>query len=319
MKQYFLIGIKGKGMQALAKYLSMEGNKVEGYDDNKEKDSVYLELEKYGIIIYENYNINNLSDKEIIVAPAIPKEKLKEVPNFKYYNEFIADITKNNNTICVAGSFGKTTTSTFLFQILNSITGCNCIIGDGTGFNNKKNDILVLESCEFRKHFLSYQATDVIITNIGLEHTDCYKDFNEIAETFIEFSNKCLGKKIIYGDIEDIDYNKFKGNVYTYGFNNDNDTIIRKTNYIDNTTYILLEYNKTEYSFEIPLRLAKHQILDLVATITYCFSKSYSKEQIKKGLANISLPKYRYVEEKINGIDTISDFCGHYAGIKSNL
>ena len=138
MKEYFLIGIKGKGMQALAKYLTLQGNIVEGYDDNLNKDNIYIELKNFGINIWDSFNTNDLLNKEVIVTSAIPLSQLKSIPNFKYYNDYISNITKSNNTICVAGSFGKTTTSTFLFQILNSIIGSNCIIGDGTAFSIKR-------------------------------------------------------------------------------------------------------------------------------------------------------------------------------------
>lgn len=319
MKKYFLIGIKGKGMQALAKYLSMQGNKVEGYDVSLEQDSIYSELEKIGIKIYDNYEICNSDDYEIIVTPAIPADKLQKINHYKYYNDFIAEITKNNNTICVAGSFGKTTTSTFLFQILNNIIGCNCIIGDGTGFYNRKNDMLVLESCEFKRHFLDYNPNDVIITNIGLEHTDCYKDLDEIITTFVNFSNKSSHDIIVYGDMDNIDYSIFKKKIYKYGFLRNNDVVIKNYNYLDNTTNIVLLYKGKECTFKVPIILLKHQILDLVACITFCLLKSYNVTQMENSLQCISLPKYRIVRENINGIDVIWDYCGHYAGIKNNI
>ena len=202
---------------------------------------------------------------------------------------------------------------------MNSVIGCNCIIGDGTGFYNEGNKVLVLESCEFRKHFLDHNAEDVIITNIGLEHLDCYKSFEDIVETFLLFANKCKGNKIIYGDIKDVDYSNFLGNVFRYGFRDDNDIIIRNFDYGDNSTKISLFYNKRNYLFEIPLKLAKHQILDLVACISYCFIKSYDFNQIVNGLQKIELPKNRFVVEKIDGVDIISDACVHYAGIVANL
>lgn len=306
-------------MQALAKYLILGENKVEGYDDNKKKDSIYTELKELGIKIYNKFNSEYLVNKEVIVTPAISLDKLKKISNFKYYNEFISDITKSNDTICVCGSFGKTTTSTFLFKILNNITGCNCIIGDGTGFYSEKNKTLVLESCEFRKHFLSYNAKDIIITNIGFEHMDCYKNFDEIVKTFLDFANSCEGNKIIYGDIKNIDYSKFVGNVFKYGFNENNNIIIKNFSYRNNRTNISLFYNNNNYFFKIPIRLAKHQILDLVACISYCLIKLYDFNQIANGLQKIELPKNRFVVEKIDGVDIISDACVHYAGITANL
>ena len=78
MKNYFLIGIKGKGMQALAKYLILEKSKVEGYDDNKKADAVYTELKELGIKIYNKLSSKDLLNKEVIVTPAISSDRLKK-------------------------------------------------------------------------------------------------------------------------------------------------------------------------------------------------------------------------------------------------
>jgi UDP-N-acetylmuramate--alanine ligase len=116
-----------------------------------------------------------------------------------------------------------------------------------------------------------------------------------------------------------VDYGKFEGNVFKYGFNENNNIIIKDFNYINDMTNITLFYNGHNYFFKIPIKLARHQILDLVACISYCFVKLYNYNQILNGLQKIELPRHRFVVEKIDGVDIISDACVHYAGIVANL
>ena len=320
---YFLIGIKGKGMLSLAKFLFDMGVKVEGYDDNCEKDDVYFELQATGINIYENLSNELLKDKFIIVSSAVNIEclldKYGSIADFKYYYEFVADLTKKMNTISVCGSFGKTTTSVFLAQILNELVGCNYIVGDGSGYYNDNNKLFVLESCEYKKHFLNYQPSDLIITNIGSEHLDCYTDFDDIVDTFLKFSNNCLGKKVIFGDLLFLDYSKFEGDVTFYGYDLDNDVVIEKVVNNDIETIVVLDYFGKKIRFSVPLRLGKHQVLDLVGAIVMASLQSCDINRIISVVSNVRLPEHRFVQKKIDGIDVICDYCGHYAGIESNI
>lgn len=323
MKTYFLIGIKGKGMMALAKYLSNTGVKVEGYDGNIQKDDTYLELETLGIKIYDELNNDILDNKNLIITPAVNVEDLKKqnlnIEKFKYYHEFIADLTVTNRTISVCGSFGKTTTTLFLAQILNEIKGCNYIVGDGSGYYNHNNNLLILESCEYQKHFLNYKPKDIIITNIGLEHLDCYNDLDDIINTFSMFSNTCSGKKVIYGDIDNIDYQKFKGEIILYGYHLCNDVIITKNQVVNNKTEISLDFFGQNIHFEIPIILVQHQVLDLIAAITMAYLQNCSIDQIIQVIPKLTLPKHRFIHKKINDVEVICDYCGHYAGIENNI
>ena len=142
--KYYLIGIKGAGMSALALLLDDLGYKVVGYDDAKDHRFTEDNLLERNIKIYTEPNVFELDEETVIVrSPAIrdthPEMQRALNLNLKdyQYQEMLGRLTKMFDTIGVAGCHGKTTTSSMLVHVLDSIKGCNYIIGDGHGHANK--------------------------------------------------------------------------------------------------------------------------------------------------------------------------------------
>ena len=194
--KYYCIGIKGSGMATLAEILFDLGHEVSGYDDYKEHKFTQEGLDKRGIKIY--YDSTHDIPKDTIVtyskAFSANHPEIKRVKSLGLkiiaYNELLGKLSSEFKTIGVSGTHGKTTTSTMISHVLGETKGCNYFIGDGSGFADRKNDLFTLESCEFNRHFLAYHPYYAIVTNIELEHTECYKDIDEIIKTFEEFANK---------------------------------------------------------------------------------------------------------------------------------
>ena len=193
--KYYCIGIKGSGMATLACLLHDLGNNVSGYDDVKDYKFTQEGLDKRNISIY--YDGNHEIDKDTIVTYSRAfSDSHKEIVRMKKlgltikpYNEIIGELTDKFETISVSGTHGKTTTSSLITHVVNSIYGCNYFIGDGSGHADPKNKYFVIESDEFNRHFLAYHPTYSIITNIELEHTECYKDIDDIINTFEKFAS----------------------------------------------------------------------------------------------------------------------------------
>ena len=162
--KYYCIGIKGSGMATLAEILFDLGNDVSGYDDYKEYKFTQEGIDKRGIKIY--YDTNHDIDKDTIVtyskAFSMDHPEIKRVKQLGLkiieYNELLGHLSAEFKTIRVSGTHGKTTTSTMISTVLKQTKGCNYFIGDGTGFADDKNKLFVLESCEYKKHFLSFLA-----------------------------------------------------------------------------------------------------------------------------------------------------------------
>ena len=209
---YYFIGIKGSGMSSLACIMHDLGYTVMGSD---KPDHFFTEeqLLERNIKIFE-FNENNIKEGMIIVqgnAFTIENVEVKRANDLHLkiytYQEMIAKITDDTKLIAISGCHGKTSTTT-MFKNVFAPFGINYLIGDGTGFANKDNNYFALEACEYKRHFLSYNPYYAIITNIELDHTDYYKDLDDVIDAFNEFANKARNTVIMCGD--DINTKKIK-------------------------------------------------------------------------------------------------------------
>ena len=203
MKTYYFLGIGGIGMSAIARYLNDLGNKIYGYD--RTLSELTNELEKEGMIITYEDNISTIPKNIdlVIYTPAIPKDN-------RIYNHFVGigykmlkrsqvlgEITKNMKCIAIAGSHGKTTSSTMIAHILhNSSVGCSAFLGGiSKNFNsnyviNKNSDYVVVEADEYDRSFLQLTPTISAVTALDADHLDIYGDFLTMQESFLEFTSK---------------------------------------------------------------------------------------------------------------------------------
>ena len=149
-----------------------------------------------------------------------------------WYNEYLGKLLHDYNAICVAGCHGKSTTTGLLAHILEAYEPTAYLIGDGHGHmpNDAKN--FVLESCEFKRHFLAYHPDYALITNIELDHVDYYKDLDDYISAFQSFANQIRKKAIIFGDDPYLKHLNYPVDVVTYGLEEGND--YRGVNLVEN-------------------------------------------------------------------------------------
>ena len=202
-KTYYLVGIGGIGMSAIARYLKEEGNNVFGYD--RGCTALTKELEQEGVeIVYEDNSshIATLNVDEVIYTPAIPSDSailryVKEmgIPLFKR-SEALGRITRGKKTIAVAGTHGKTTTAGLTAHILkNSRIGCSAFLGGisnnySTNFLvNHNSDYVVVEADEYDRSFLRLSPFFSLITSIAEDHLDIYGNLDNLEQAFIQFAN----------------------------------------------------------------------------------------------------------------------------------
>lgn len=202
-RTYYLVGIGGIGMSAIARYLKEEGNNVFGYD--RVCTVLTKELEQEGVeIVYEDdsSHIATLNVDEVIYTPAIPSNSailryVKEmgIPLFKR-SEALGRITRGKKTIAVAGTHGKTTTAGLTAHILkNSRIGCSAFLGGisnnySTNFLiNHNSDYVVVEADEYDRSFLRLSPFFSLITSIAEDHLDIYGNLDNLEQAFIQFAN----------------------------------------------------------------------------------------------------------------------------------
>ena len=320
--RYYLIGIKGSGMSTLANLLYDLGNSVVGYDDAIGYKFTMEGLEKRGIKIYHDNVYPTLPEDTIVTYTAAINETHHEVARIKSlgykivtYKELMGQITRKFETTCVCGTHGKTTTSLMISSILNKWVGCSQFVGDGTGFGNPKSNLLVMESCEYNKHFLSYFPYNTVITNIELDHTETYPTIDDMILAFQEFVNKTKNQVIICGD----DENSRKLNVSNplyYGFNLDNDLVIKNKSVKDNKTVFDIYYHDVFFDHYEVNMFGNHLILDCSASIMLAILYDVDKKIIKEVLENFVFAKRRFNETIIGDNVIIDDYAHHPTEIR---
>ncbi len=236
MKNVYLIGVGGIGMSALARYYKNQGSNVAGYD--KTPSALTKELESEGIDIHYNDDIALIppifkKDKRstlVIYTPAIPADLME----FIYFKEMgfriikrslaLGVISRKKRTLAVAGTHGKTTTSTLLAHIFtHSGKGCNAFLGGisknyHTNLLLSKNNLLIAEADEFDRSFLQLYPQTAVITSADADHLDIYQNHKNIKDAFEAFASQVTETLVIKLGI-DLDTAKMTfHNIFRYSY-----------------------------------------------------------------------------------------------------
>lgn len=324
--KYYLAGIKGAGMSALALLLNDLGYEVVGYDDASEHRFTEDKLLERGIKIYTGPNDVMDSDTIVVRSSALRLESHPEMIKatdmglrIYEYHEMLGKLTKKFETVCIAGCHGKTTTTAMLSHVINNISGCSYIIGDGRGYGNKESKRLILESCEYRRHFLAYEPEYVIITNIELDHTDYFDGIDDVISAYQEFANKANKMAIVCGDdpyTHSLDVVK---PIYYYGIEDDNDIQARNIEYRnDGTSFDVFIEDEYYGHFDLPL-FGKHMLLNALAAIGVCYYERLEAKEVTKQLKTFKGAERRFKETFIGDNVLIDDYAHHPTEVKVTI
>lgn len=323
--KYYLIGIKGAGMSALALLLSDLGYEVIGYDDAKEHRFTEDKLVERGIKIYSEEN--DAMDKDTIVVRSTAifadhreLKKAEELGIDVYeYHEMLGKLTDKLDSVCVSGCHGKTTTTAMLSHIFLDVDNCNYIIGDGRGHGTLDSKKFVLESCEYKRHFLAYNPEYVIITNIDLDHTDYFSGIDDVILAYQEFANKATKMAIVCGDDPYTHSLEVNRPIYYYGVEDDNDIQARNIEYRnDGTSFDVFIEDEYYGHFDLPL-FGKHMLLNALATIGVCFYERMDAKEIAKSLKTFKGAERRFKETFIGDNVLIDDYAHHPAEVRVTI
>lgn len=322
--KYHFIGIKGSGMSALAQIMFDLGNYVQGSDVNHHLFT-QNRLEEKGIKLLP-FDENNIeSDMIIVVGNAFGEDNIElkrarqlNLKVYKYF-ELLGELINKYNSLSVCGCHGKTTVTAMLSHVLNNTIGTNYLIGDGTGYANKENNIFIMEACEYKRVFLNYYPDYIIITNIELDHVDYYKDLDDVLSAFKEFSKHAKKGIIACGDDSNIRSLNIDSHILYYGFNDNNDFIAKNLNLNSNGSSFDVYYkDKLLDRFDIHL-YGKHMILNSLSIIAFCYLHNIDLNDIKKYLNTFKGAKRRFTENAIGNIVTIDDYAHHPTEVKVTI
>lgn len=324
--KYYLAGIKGTGMSALALILDDLGFEVIGYDDALEHRFTEDKLIERGIKIYTDENDAMDKDTIVVYSPALKPDKHRELIKATNlgikvyeYQEMLGKLTKTFDTICISGCHGKTTTTSMLSHIYMDLSNCSYLIGDGRGHGTKESKKFILESCEYRRHFLAYDPEYVIITNIDLDHTDYYKGIDDMISAYQEFANKADKMVIACGDDQYTHTLEVNPSIYYYGLDSDNDIQARNVEYSnDGTVFDVFIEDEYYGHFDLPL-FGKHMLLNALAVIAVCHYERMSAKEVANSLKTFKGAERRFKEEFIGNNVIIDDYAHHPAEVKVTI
>jgi UDP-N-acetylmuramate--alanine ligase len=329
-KKVHFIGIGGAGMFPIVQILIQKGYSVTGSDSN-ESDIVRSE-KKLGIKVFmsqKEENIKNIKPDLIIYTAAILKDneellaaKRSNIPTIER-NDFLAYFTKKHkNCICVAGTHGKTTTTSMIVQVLtkskkspSAVVGgyLDCINGYGKADSE---DLLVCEACEFEDHFLKLFAQTAVILNIDNDHLEYFKNIDNIKKSFKKFCEKTKNTVIYNGDdinTKDCVLNLKKESI-SFGFSKENCFYAENLVLKDGLHYSFDVFKKGELILkDVELFVpGRHNVLNALACIVVCLKNGVNKTDIKQGLKQFKGAGRRFeVVGKINGITVMDDYAHH--------
>lgn len=231
MNHVYFIGIGGIGMSAIARYYNFKGVKVSGYD--KTPSELTHALESEGIEVHYEDNTDfipkDVENTLVAYTPAIPKDlgELVYVQEHGYRvikrSRMLGEIAEGQRCLAVAGTHGKTTTSTLLAHIFqDSGEGCSAFLGGisknyDTNLLVSRNETIVAEADEFDRSFLQLFPEIAVITSMDADHLDIYSDIRNMHDAFKAFASQVSGTVITKLGLP-VDQQDTKANILRYSY-----------------------------------------------------------------------------------------------------
>jgi len=321
----YFIGIGGIGMSALAKYFHVNGKQVAGYDKTATK--ITEGLQASGVAIHFEDAVEQIpvdfTQKEttlIVYTPAIPKEH-KELNFFQSEGftilkraEVLGLITQHSFCFAVAGTHGKTTTSSILGHILQPYNATSFLGGISENYHSNlilgKDEVSVVEADEFDRSFLKLSPNIACITSTDADHLDIYGEHAELQQSFQEFANKVSDRLLVAKGIEIEGISYAVEEEADYEINN---VSIEKGSYVFDvkTPKAII----TNVQFSLP---GKHNLMNALAAFAMADSYEISSESIKESLQSFKGVERRFSYRiKSDELVLIDDYAHHPTEIEA--
>jgi UDP-N-acetylmuramate--alanine ligase len=338
VKKIHFIGIGGIGMSGIAALFKELGFDVRGSD--AKSTTITKTLQKIGVKVFEGHDITNIKDADMVVISSAIKtdnveymEALKlGLPIFKR-GKMLAELMRFKWGIAVAGTHGKTTTTSIISHLLQeSDYDPTAVIGGivNSWSNNSimgKSNWLVAESDESDGSFLDLPAVISVVTNIEEEHMEYYKEYAILENSFTKFINNIpfYGFSVLCVDspgVVNILPKVKNSRILTYGFSPQADYKIMNLSYVDDGIIFDIHCNcnaNTEIITGIHLPMyGNHNVLNAVAGIVVATNIGISVEQSKKALKSFQGIKRRFTQIGLhNDIKFIDDYAHHPSEIEA--
>ena len=321
-RNIYFIGIGGIGMSAIARYYNVKGFKVSGYD--KTPSPLTHALEEEGIDVHYTDDISyvpaDIEDTLVVYTPAIPKDmgELVYVQEKGYRvikrSRMLGEIAHGQRCLAVAGTHGKTTTSTLLSHLFtDSEEVCSAFLGVisknyGSNLLTHGNDVIVAEADEFDRSFLQLFPEIAVITSMDADHLDIYGDEAHIREAFKAFASQVSGSVIVKHGL-DITEHDTKARICTYAYGD------------SNADFYAEPTENGHFNLHYPGGVIEDCVVGIpgwvniengVAASAIALTYGLEPEKIKKALASFSGVKRRFdMQVNMDGLVYIDDYAHH--------
>ena len=316
-------------MSSIARYFNNKNVNIFGYD--RVKSSLCVELENEGMKIHYTEDTNQISvqkeDTLVVYTPAIPSENT-ELSYFVENNyivmkrsEVLGKITEDHFTIAIAGTHGKTTTSTMIAHILHD-SGMDCTAflgGVSTNYNSNlifgtEKSVVVVEADEFDRSFLTLTPDVAVITSVDADHLDIYQNKERLISSFSDFTNKIKsgGTLFLEENIEMSVVNRDDISVLKYGLSISSDC---KGTYISpdkNTMKFQVECNGDTFA-DFRLNMGGvYNVINAVASVSVANLLDVDSDKIIDGINTFKGIKRRFeIHISSDNLVFIDDYAHH--------
>lgn len=337
-KNIHFIGIGGISMSSLAEILSNEGFTITGSDGKQSELTDHLQ--SIGLKVYIGHKKENISkDTELVVyTAAIPKDnvelleaKERNIPAIERSVLLGLMMKAYKNPICIAGTHGKTTTSSMASEVYikadknPTITIGGILPSIGGNFKIGSNDYFIAESCEYCDSFLKFFPKSAIILNIDRDHTDYFKDMEQMYSSFHTFASLIPndGVLIINNKIPNLEAvtNSLSCKIITFGEDNSADYYPENVVYDKNGYGEFDACNKKGEKLHIKLNVPGfHNVLNALSVVALAENDGLDKSAVVKGLESFKGTHRRFeFKGMVKGAEVIDDYAHHPTEIKATL
>lgn len=337
---YYFLGIGGIGMSALARYFALEGYRVMGYD--RVCTSLTRSLEEEGIAVQYDASLDvvkglDVATTLVVRTPAVPEELeiyvwLREQGFYIVKRaELLGEVTRQKKALCVAGTHGKTSTSTMLGHILyGSHVGTNAFLGgiaNNYGTNlllNKESDLVVVEADEFDRSFHHLHPYISVITSMDPDHLDIYGTEEAYVESFRRYAGLVEHALVVKRELKEESGKLKRGNegvrVYTYAVGEQADFYADNVRMADGE--VVFDFHTSE-DVMTDIRLGVPVLVNVengVAAMAVAWLMGATEAELRHGMSSFA-GVYRRFNVHVNSqrISYIDDYAHHPKELQASV
>ncbi len=335
IKKLHFVGIGGVGMCGIAEILHNTGYQLTGSDLKKTETTTHLE--ELGIEIMYSHEPSNVIGSDVVVTSSavgddnleVVEAKKQKIPVIRRA-EMLAELMRMKISVAVAGTHGKTTTTSLIGHLLKAcgldptvIVGGR-VLGVGSNAYLGKGDYLIAEADEFDRSICKFFPTMAVITSLEPEHMECYADLDDLENSFVEFANRVpfFGSVIIC--VDDPGIRRIESRItrpmITYGLDSDAEFSGSDIEFGDDGTTFMLHHKGSRIATAHSPLQGYHNLRNLLAAIAVAYDLEVPLEEVVPAVKTFSGVSRRLeLAGEVGSVRLYDDYAHHPTEIKATL